>query len=243
MDAAAMVADWAARGSVERVGDDSVFVVDTQSVRSGGAPPLLVLHGYPTSSIDFSGGARRARGRAAGDPPRLPRLRALVEARPCVLALRPRRRRGSGRRVARCRRGRPAHPRPRRLRGRRAARPEHRREPRLRRPPPGAHERSIYMHLVQLSDGQKLLESLPDEAIPEDAAPDVDGARGCPDRDAGARGRRRLASRSDARPRRRGARRARGRQPAPGSPDPLHRGAAPARRPVDRRDRDGTRPR
>ena len=33
---------------------------------------------------------------------------------------------------------------------------------------------SIYMHLVQLSEGQKLLESLPDEAIPEDAAPDVD---------------------------------------------------------------------
>ena len=47
MDAAALVADWAARGSAERVGDDTVFVVDTQAVRTGAAPPLLVLHGYP----------------------------------------------------------------------------------------------------------------------------------------------------------------------------------------------------
>ena len=54
MQAAELVADWAARGSAERIGDDVVFVVDTQSVRSGAAPPLLVLHGYPTSSIDFA---------------------------------------------------------------------------------------------------------------------------------------------------------------------------------------------
>ncbi len=33
---------------------------------------------------------------------------------------------------------------------------------------------SIYMHLVQLSEGQKLLESLPDEMIAPELAPDVD---------------------------------------------------------------------
>ena len=52
MDAAALVADWASKGTVERVDDDAVFVIDTGA--PGSAPPLLVLHGFPTSSIDFA---------------------------------------------------------------------------------------------------------------------------------------------------------------------------------------------
>ena len=52
-----LIDDWAALGRTLTVGDDRVFLVDApaesaDSVNS--APPLLVLHGFPTSSIDFS---------------------------------------------------------------------------------------------------------------------------------------------------------------------------------------------
>ena len=204
---------------------------------SGAAPPLLVLHGYPTSSIDFAAVLATPRGGAARRPARLPGLRPVVEAGPRVLPVRARRRGGSGRRVARHRRGRPVDPRPGRLGRWRAA----------RRGIDGTlgfgvrrrvlTNGSIYMHLVQLSEGQKLLESLPDEAIPEDAAPDVDALepRSSPRwrRPAGKpRGPIRCTSA------RRGARRARGRQPAARTADPLHRGAAPARVALDGRDRE-----
>ena len=53
MRAADLVADWAGRGEIQRVGDDEVFVVDGGD-RLGGGPPLLVLHGYPTSTIDYA---------------------------------------------------------------------------------------------------------------------------------------------------------------------------------------------
>jgi pimeloyl-ACP methyl ester carboxylesterase len=169
-----MVADWAGRGSVERIGDDSVFVVDTQSVRTGAAPPLLVLHGYPTSSIDFAAvlGALAAERRVilldypgfglSSKPDRPYSLFGhadVVEA--VVTSL------GidevdlvthdlgdsvGGELLARSIDGTLGFGVRRRV----------------------LTNGSIYMHLVQLSEGQKLLESLPDEAIPDDVAPDVD---------------------------------------------------------------------
>jgi pimeloyl-ACP methyl ester carboxylesterase len=174
VDAASLVADWAGRGSVERVGDDGVFVVDTQSVRTGAAPPLLVLHGYPTSSIDFAAvlAALAAERRVvlldypgfglSTKPDRAYSLFGhadVVEA--VVTSL------GidevdllthdlgdsvGGELLARSIDGKLGFGVRRRV----------------------LTNGSIYMHLVQLSDGQKLLESLPDEAIAADAAPDVD---------------------------------------------------------------------
>lgn len=35
------------------VGDDRVFVVDTPAAETDAGPPLLVIHGFPTSSIDW----------------------------------------------------------------------------------------------------------------------------------------------------------------------------------------------
>jgi pimeloyl-ACP methyl ester carboxylesterase len=174
MEAAALVADWAARGSIEQVGEDSVFVVDTRAVRSGAAPPLLVLHGYPTSSIDFAAvvPALAAERRVilldypgfglSSKPDRAYSLFGHADVVEAVV--------GSlgidevdllthdlgdsigGELLARSVDGT--------LRfgvGRRVI-----------------TNGSIYMHLVQLSEGQKLLESLPDEAMPAERAPDVD---------------------------------------------------------------------
>lgn len=57
---------WLARGRHLDVGGEAVFVVDVPAaVGSAPSPPLLVLHGFPTSSHDFAhvvdaiGGARR----------------------------------------------------------------------------------------------------------------------------------------------------------------------------------------
>jgi pimeloyl-ACP methyl ester carboxylesterase len=174
MDAAALVADWAGRGSVERIGDDGVFVVDTQSVRSGAAPPLLVLHGYPTSSIDFAAvlAALAAERRVilldypgfglSLKPDRAYSLFGHADVVEAVVASL-----GvdevdllthdlgdsvGGELLARSIDGTLGFGVRRRV----------------------LTNGSIYMHLVQLSDGQKLLESLPDEAIPEESAPDVD---------------------------------------------------------------------
>jgi pimeloyl-ACP methyl ester carboxylesterase len=173
MDAAALVADWASRGSVERVGDDSVFVIDTQSA-SGGAPPLLVLHGYPTSSIDFAGvlGALAADRRVvlldfpgfglSGKPDRAYSLFAQADAVEAVVS-------GlgidevdllthdmgdsvGGELLARGIDGDLGFAVRRRV----------------------LTNGSIYLDLAHLTDGQQLLAALPDEMIATDAAPDVD---------------------------------------------------------------------
>lgn len=50
------VREWAARGALRRLGGHDVFVVDVPS--SSGADelePLLLLHGFPTSSFDYAG--------------------------------------------------------------------------------------------------------------------------------------------------------------------------------------------
>lgn len=53
MSATEYVDQWETGGSRMRVGDDDVFVVDAPAERETEAPPLLVLHGFPTSSIDY----------------------------------------------------------------------------------------------------------------------------------------------------------------------------------------------
>lgn len=53
MDAAGLIADWTSLGKQRRLGDHDVFVVDLAAEREAGAPPLLILHGFPTSAVDF----------------------------------------------------------------------------------------------------------------------------------------------------------------------------------------------
>ena len=45
---------WAARAEEVVVGGEAVAVVDVAADRPGDAPPLLVVHGFPTSSVDFA---------------------------------------------------------------------------------------------------------------------------------------------------------------------------------------------
>jgi len=49
----ALVAAWRARGHHRTVLGERVFVVDVPAVDPGDGPPLVVLHGFPTSSFDF----------------------------------------------------------------------------------------------------------------------------------------------------------------------------------------------
>jgi pimeloyl-ACP methyl ester carboxylesterase len=178
VDAAALVADWVGRGSIEQIGDDSVFVIDTQAVRTGATPPLLVLHGYPTSSIDFAAvlGALAADRRVvlldypgfglSAKPDRAYSLFPMADTVEAVVASL-----GidevdllthdlgdsvGGELLARSIDGDLGFGVRRRV----------------------IANGSIYMHLVQLSDGQKLLESLPDEILAPDVAPDVDAVEG-----------------------------------------------------------------
>jgi pimeloyl-ACP methyl ester carboxylesterase len=51
--AGAILEAWASAGQRLHIGDDDVFVVDAAATTPGDAPPLLVLHGFPTSSIDW----------------------------------------------------------------------------------------------------------------------------------------------------------------------------------------------
>ena len=49
----ALVDAWRARGHLRTVSGDRVFVVDVPPTGTPVAAPLLVLHGFPTSSFDF----------------------------------------------------------------------------------------------------------------------------------------------------------------------------------------------
>lgn len=46
--------EWQAMGTRVRLGIDDVFVVDTPSAGPAQGPPLMVIHGFPTSSIDWA---------------------------------------------------------------------------------------------------------------------------------------------------------------------------------------------
>jgi pimeloyl-ACP methyl ester carboxylesterase len=45
---------WQAMGTRVRLGTDDTFVVDTPSTGPAQGPPLVVIHGFPTSSIDWA---------------------------------------------------------------------------------------------------------------------------------------------------------------------------------------------
>lgn len=49
----ATAAAWRARGRWVDVAGETVFVVDLDAAAPDGTPPLLVLHGFPSSSFDF----------------------------------------------------------------------------------------------------------------------------------------------------------------------------------------------
>jgi pimeloyl-ACP methyl ester carboxylesterase len=54
MDAASLLADWESRGSRRDLAGHRIFVVDAPAAEESGRPPLLVLHGFPTSSVDWA---------------------------------------------------------------------------------------------------------------------------------------------------------------------------------------------
>jgi len=53
VNAAALVEDWERAGSYLDTPEGRVFVRDVPAGAAGDAPPLLVLHGFPTCSFDF----------------------------------------------------------------------------------------------------------------------------------------------------------------------------------------------
>lgn len=173
MRAADLVADWAGRGAIQRVGDDEVFVVAAGDPLGAG-PPLLVLHGYPTSSIDYAavlpalGAGRRVvlfdfpGFGCSAKPDRAYSLFGQADVAASVVAAL-----GidevdllthdmgdsiGGELLARGLEGTLGFDIRRRV----------------------LTNGSIYLELAQLTDGQQFLAALPDEAIAEDDAPDVD---------------------------------------------------------------------
>ncbi|MCC5954068.1 MAG: alpha/beta hydrolase [Acidimicrobiia bacterium] len=167
-----LIDHWRDLGAHRAVGDDEVFVVDLSGPDT--RPPLLYLHGFPTSSIDLAPVAPRlAEGRrvVALDLPgyglssKPDRPYSLFAQADVVLAVLVDLGVGEidllshdmGDSVA---------------------------GEFLARSMLGAHQvtvrrrvltnGSIYMDLVQLTDGQQLLLSLPDEAAPAEIAPDAE---------------------------------------------------------------------
>lgn len=54
MDAAGLIVDWEAKGEHRELDGHPIFVVDVPAAGDEGRPPLFVLHGFPTSSIDYA---------------------------------------------------------------------------------------------------------------------------------------------------------------------------------------------
>jgi pimeloyl-ACP methyl ester carboxylesterase len=172
MDAAGLIKGWQAQGSIERVGGDDVFVIDIGG--GDGAPPLLVLHGFPTSSIDFSLVLPRLAAERrvlifdfpgyglSAKPDRAYTLFAQADTVEALVSAH-----GidevdllshdmgdsvAGELLARSLDGALGFTVRRRV----------------------LTNGSVYLDLAQLTDGQKLLAALPDESLPADTAPDVD---------------------------------------------------------------------
>ncbi|MGI9579067.1 MAG: alpha/beta fold hydrolase [Microthrixaceae bacterium] len=57
--------EWRRLGTTVQVGGEAVFVVDSPAENEAEYPPLLVIHGFPTSSVDYAPvlGALRSRRR------------------------------------------------------------------------------------------------------------------------------------------------------------------------------------
>ena len=174
MDELGVIDEWRSRGRVERVVDDDVFVIDAPAERDTGAPPLLVLHGFPTSSFDFSlvlarlNAARRVLlfdfpgYGLSTKPDRQYTLFAQADAVEALVAAHDvdevdllSHDMGdsvAGELIARDLEGSLSFAFRRRV----------------------LTNGSVYLDLAQLTDGQKFLAALPDESLPRETAPDAD---------------------------------------------------------------------
>lgn len=54
MDPIRLISNWQALGEARTFGGEEVFVVDLPADDEQGKPPLLILHGFPTSSVDYA---------------------------------------------------------------------------------------------------------------------------------------------------------------------------------------------
>ena len=173
VDASAAVEAWAARASRIPVGGEQVAVVDVAAAGAETGPPLLVIHGFPTSSIDFAPVLDRlAAGRRvvlvdlpgyglSDKPDRAYSLFGQADAVEAVA-----RERGLGEVDLL------THDMGDSVGGELLARTAEGGSPlRVRRRV--IANGSIYLDLAHLTDGQKLLRSLPDEMLPEGAGPDA----------------------------------------------------------------------
>lgn len=174
MTVGSILESWAGAGSRLRIGDDDVFVVDAAATGPTDVPPILVLHGFPTSSIDWRVvlPMLRAERRVVlfdfpgyGLSSKADRAYSLFEQADVVEALAAALSLEvvdlvthdmgdsvGGEVLARSIDGTLGFEVRRRV----------------------LTNGSIYLDLAQLTDGQKLLAALPDEALADDAAPDVD---------------------------------------------------------------------
>jgi pimeloyl-ACP methyl ester carboxylesterase len=174
MTAATIAEEWASTGARIRAGSDEVFVVDLAPDRPGTTPPALVLHGFPTSSIDWRAvvPALRAERRVvlldlpgyglSAKPDRAYSLFAqadvvelvagLLELQEVDLVTHDMGDSVGGELLARSIEGALGFAIRRRV----------------------LTNGSIYLDLAHLTAGQELLAALPDESLADDAAPDVD---------------------------------------------------------------------
>lgn len=168
------VTAWAALGSYEVVAGERVFVADVPATGRDAGPPLLVLHGFPTSSIDFADAlgalcaSRRVvlvdmPGYGLSDKPDRPyslfgqadAVEAVATAHALTevdLLTHDMGDSVGGELLARALDGRLGFRVRRRV----------------------LTNGSIYLDLAQLTDGQKLLVSLPDEMLTDELAPGLD---------------------------------------------------------------------
>jgi pimeloyl-ACP methyl ester carboxylesterase len=164
---------WSGRAERIAVAGEQVALVDLAPDRPGGAPPLLVVHGFPTSSIDFA----PVVGRLAAE-----RRVVLVDLPGYGLSDKPDRAYslfGQADVVEAVARDRGlsdvdllTHDMGDSVGGELLARTAEGGSPlRVRRRV--IANGSIYLDLAHLTDGQKLLRSLPDEILPEGAGPDA----------------------------------------------------------------------
>src|SRR5262245_24547335 len=172
-DAAAAVAAWAARAVRVPVGGEQVAVVDIPAAGPGDGPPLLVIHGFPTSSIDFApvvdqlAAGRRVvlvdlPGYGLSDKP--DRAYSLFGQADAVEAV--------ARTLGLGEVDLLTHDMGDSVGGELLARTTDGGSPlRVRRRV--VTNGSIYLGMAHLTDGQKLLRSLPDEMLPAGAGPDA----------------------------------------------------------------------
>ena len=165
---------WAGRSERITVAGEQVALVDVAPDRPGGAPPLLVVHGFPTSSIDFS----PVVGRLAAE-----RRVVLVDLPGYGLSAKPDRAYslfGQADVVEAVARDRGlsevdllTHDMGDSVGGELLARTIDGESPlRVRRRV--LTNGSIYLDMAHLTDGQKFLRSLPDEMLPEGGGPDAE---------------------------------------------------------------------